>query len=67
MYDTQYTSKTTNEIINGWNLGVNMWLKHYIFWRINPSVFPKSMQHIVGSGFTARAFITRVFSALWHV
>eukprot|EP00823_Brevimastigomonas_motovehiculus_P004304 TRINITY_DN280_c0_g1_i1.p1 TRINITY_DN280_c0_g1~~TRINITY_DN280_c0_g1_i1.p1 ORF type:complete len:523 (-),score=79.14 TRINITY_DN280_c0_g1_i1:99-1667(-) len=54
------------EITNNWNKGVNVWLKYYVYYRLEYKVaFPWLKKFGVGPKLVANVF-TKCTSALWH-
>lgn len=54
------TATTMPAITNNWNLGVNTWLKHYVYLRI-PDVFQSR-----GANNNLKNVITKSLAAFWH-
>lgn len=50
------------QITNNWNIGINNWLKHYIYFRVDP---PRYITRIIPAKSCAN-IITKLTAAFWH-
>ena len=50
------------QITNNWNKGVNNWLKHYVYFRVEP---PSSISRVIPTKSLANV-VTKLTSAFWH-
>ncbi|KAJ2046832.1 Lysophospholipid acyltransferase 1 [Coemansia sp. S155-1] len=50
------------ELIDGWNIGTNTWLRHHVYLRI----MSQSTKHVPPSSSTAATVMTFLVSAWWH-
>lgn len=59
------TATSMPHITNNWNMGVNNWLKHYVYFRVEPS--PQLSRRLGGLPTKSLAnIITKLTSAFWH-
>jgi len=56
------TSTNFSIVTNNWNIGVNNWLKNYVYFRVNP---PRYMTRILPEKSIAN-IVTKLTSAFWH-
>ncbi|KAJ2747493.1 Lysophospholipid acyltransferase [Coemansia sp. BCRC 34301] len=56
------------ELIDGWNIGTNTWLRHHVYLRImaNTTRRKPSAKHVPQSSSTAATVLTFLVSAWWH-
>ncbi|KAJ2063644.1 Lysophospholipid acyltransferase [Coemansia sp. S146] len=52
------------ELIDGWNIGTNTWLRHHVYLRIMANT--QSTKHVPQSSSTAATVMTFLVSAWWH-
>ncbi|KAJ2021800.1 Lysophospholipid acyltransferase [Coemansia sp. IMI 209128] len=52
------------ELIDGWNIGTNTWLRHHVYLRIMSST--QSAKHVSQSSSAAATAMTFMVSAWWH-
>ena len=58
------TATSLPQITNNWNMGVNNWLKHYVYFRVDP---PASLQRLIPIPTKSLAnVVTKFASAFWH-
>lgn len=55
-------ARSLPELTNNWNMGVNHWLKHYVYFRVEqPAALKKVMPNALFCN-----LVTKLTSALWH-